>query len=90
MAYLQQQHRSSGHCFLHCNGIPSWQLLQDLRSYAATPLERKQMGHLAVGGERISIAGETVVSCLHSWTVVLEAEGWQGQVTFVPVDLPTI
>lgn len=63
-AYLHQQHRSPSHCFLHCNGIPSWQLLQDLRCYAAAPVQRKQLGHLAVAGEPISVAGDTQVCSL--------------------------
>ena len=61
-AYLTQQGRSPGQCFLHCNGIPGWSLLQDLRCYAAKSAERKQLGHLAVSGERISIAGDIKVS----------------------------
>jgi len=59
--YLEQQRRTVSHCFLHCNGIPGWQLLQDLRCYAATPMERKQLGHLAIAGERISLANDTEV-----------------------------
>ena len=61
--YLEQQRRSVSHCFLHCNGIPGWQLLQDLRCHAATPMERKQLGHLAIAGERISLANDTEVCC---------------------------
>ena len=61
-AYLTQQGRRPGQCFLHCNGIPSWTLLRDLRCYAAKPSERKQLGHLAVSGERISVAGDIKVS----------------------------
>ena len=60
-AYLLQQHRSASQCFLHCNGIPSWQLLQDLRCYAATPDQRKQLRHLALAGDKISIAGDIMV-----------------------------
>ncbi|KAA6425332.1 MAG: hypothetical protein FRX49_04825, partial [Trebouxia sp. A1-2] len=59
--YLQQQCCTARHCFLHCNGIPGWQLLQDLRCYTATPMERKQLGHLAIAGERISLANDTEV-----------------------------
>ena len=61
-AYLTQQGRSPGQCFLHCNGIPSWTLLRDLRCYTAKPAERKQLGHLAMAGERISAAGDIKVS----------------------------
>lgn len=61
-AYLTQQGRSASHCFLHCNGIPSWSLLRDLRCCAAKPAERKQLGHLAVSGQRISVAGDLKVS----------------------------
>jgi len=61
--YLEQQCRTASHCFLHCNGIPGWQLLQDLRCYAATPMERKQLGHLAIAGQRISLANDTEVCC---------------------------
>ncbi|KAL0036386.1 hypothetical protein WJX77_005489 [Trebouxia sp. C0004] len=60
-SYLEQQRRTARHCFLHCNGIPGWQLLQDLRCYAATVMERKQLVHLAVAGERISLANDTEV-----------------------------
>ncbi|KAL3157808.1 hypothetical protein ABBQ32_012230 [Trebouxia sp. C0010 RCD-2024] len=58
-AYLTQQGRGGGrHCFLHCNGIPSWALLRDLRCFAAKPAERKRLGHLAVSGQRISAVGD--------------------------------
>lgn len=62
-AYLTQQGRGGGrHCFLHCNGIPSWALLRDLRCFAAKPAERKRLGHLAVSGQRISAVGDLRVS----------------------------
>ena len=72
-AYLTQQGRTPGQCFLHCNGIPGWTLLRDLRCYAAKPSERKQLGHLAVSGERISIAGDMKVSVQY---IVCAIEGF--------------
>lgn len=61
-AYLTQQGRCPGQCFLHCNGIPGWTLLRDLRCFAAKPAERKQLGHLALSGQRISLAGDLQVN----------------------------
>ena len=61
-AYLEQQASSSGHRFLHCNGIPSWQLLQELRCCVASAAEKKRGRHLAAAGMRISIAGDTKAS----------------------------
>lgn len=61
-AYMEQQGSSGGHRYLHCNGIPSWQLLQELRSCVASTAEKKQSWHLAAAGMRISIAGDMRVS----------------------------
>ena len=66
--YLQQQQHNSSQCWLHCNGIPGWQLLRDLRCWAVSPAERKIQGHLAGAGQRISITGDTKVCCFLSST----------------------
>ena len=60
-AHMKQNPSRSGHSYLHCNGVPSWQLLQSLRYCMASSAEKKKCGHLAAAGERISVAGDIQV-----------------------------
>ncbi|KAG2501249.1 hypothetical protein HYH03_001056 [Edaphochlamys debaryana] len=47
--------------FLHPSGHPSWALLAWLRRCAATPAERRTLGHALAAGERISEEGDRQV-----------------------------
>ena len=49
-------------CYLHANGVPSWELMKALRLGCEHPRSRKAAAHLAAAGQLCSGEGELKVS----------------------------